>query len=98
MDPVQVERLSDGADLGHEQFDVVARRILDPAGPAATDLVVEHRTSSGSSERLQRLEVVVRASLAAMQAQHRQLSRGFAVTHDAVPGVVAAEGQAALSR
>src|SRR5205823_8382683 len=67
------------------------RRVVRKIGPAAAELVVEDRPPPCRGHPLERLEVVVRAARAAVQAEERQLAGLLALADDAIPRPVAAE-------
>src|SRR5919198_181222 len=86
----------DDPDLVDEQLDGVHGCVVWQVRLPAAELVVEDRAPARARERLERLQVVVRAARTAVQKQDRELSLLLAVADDAVPGLEAAERQAAF--
>src|SRR4029453_1681970 len=67
--------------------------VVGASRAAATKLVIEHDAATVLGEALERLEVVVRRSRTAVEAEERHAALRADV---AVPGLVAAEGDAPL--
>ncbi len=98
MQPLELERLADGVHLVDEQLHRPHGRIVRLRRRAAAELVVEDRPPARRCDSLQRLEIPVRRARPAVQAEHRKLAVVLPDADHAVPGLVAAEGDAALDR
>src|SRR4029453_3929342 len=93
MHPLEPESIAHSSDLVEEELERPELPIVGAIRLSAPQLVVQDDAPAVRGQLLQRLEVVVRRARAAVEAEERHAVLRAEV---AVPGAVAAEGDAPL--
>jgi hypothetical protein len=91
MDPLEAKSAANGHHLVEEELKRPELWVVGAVRAAAAQLVVEDDAAAALGEALERLEVVVRGSRTAVEAQEYDAALRADV---AVPGLVAAKGDA----